>query len=95
LVPDCHSSILTLIAAAETLASQTIRATSARVNAGQLKFLIHFSGSNLDRDGDIAGEADEKQANAFAAELLLPEKWMRNFNWPALTRADVARFWRV
>lgn len=63
----------------------------ARTNWSLAHELGHLVQGHLDRDGDIAGEADEKQANAFAAELLLPEKWMRNFNWPALTRADVAR----
>lgn len=59
--------------------------------------LGHFASGHLEpiEEAPAASGAAERQANAYAADLLLPETEMRAIDWSTLARADLAEhLWR-
>lgn len=59
--------------------------------------LGHFASGHLEpiEEAPVATGAAEVSANAYAAELLLPEQAMRSVDWSSMARADIAsNLWR-
>ncbi|MCU1470449.1 MAG: hypothetical protein JWQ39_1598 [Glaciihabitans sp.] len=59
--------------------------------------LGHFASGNLEpvEEAPVATGAAERDANAYAAELLLPERQLRAVDWSTMARSDIAEnLWR-
>ena len=54
--------------------------------------LGHINSGHFDDPDERANDAEEKQANNFAAELLLPEELLRAYDWMRMNGTDLANF---